>query len=57
MNDNYKRGCDHHFPEGQVCVFNGKEVPTLVCCTYNGSITSTLLAAMLKLIDDIGVFG
>jgi hypothetical protein len=31
-------------------------VPTFVCCTENGSITSTMIAAMLKQIDYIGLF-
>jgi hypothetical protein len=36
--------------------FQGKEVPCFVSCTENGSITSVLLATMLKTIDLSGVF-
>jgi hypothetical protein len=52
----YKQGgCERMFPIGPTCIFEGKVVPTFVCCTDNGSITSTLLAAMLKRIDGLGV--
>jgi hypothetical protein len=44
------------FPIGPTCIFEGKEVPTFVCCTENGSINSFLMAAMLNRIDDLGVF-
>jgi hypothetical protein len=55
-NDKYKRGCSSLFPQGPVYIFEGKDVPTFVCRKENGSITSTLLAAMLKRIDDLVVF-
>jgi hypothetical protein len=54
--EKYKRGCERLFPMVPTCIFEGKQVPTFVCCTENGSITSFLLATMLKRIDDIGVF-
>jgi hypothetical protein len=52
MQDKYNIRCNHLFTEGHVCMFEGKEVPTVVCCMENGSITSSLLSAMLKQIDD-----
>jgi hypothetical protein len=47
-NEKYKGGCERLFPMGPTCIFKGKEVPTCMCCTENGSITSNLIAAMLK---------
>jgi hypothetical protein len=49
-------GVDKRFPMGPVCTFNGIEVPTLCCCSENGSITAHLLVQMLKTIDELNVF-
>jgi hypothetical protein len=56
LEEHYKGGCERLFPMGPTCILQGKEVPTFVCCTDNGSITRSLLAAVIKIIDDIGVF-
>jgi hypothetical protein len=49
-------GINKQYPQGPVCHFNGKTVPTFCCCSENGSITSELLVEMLQAIDKIGVF-
>ena len=49
-------GIDKRYPQGPVCHFNGKTVPTFCCCSENGSITSELLVEMLRAIDNAGVF-
>ena len=49
-------GLDKRYPQGPVCHFNGKTVPTFCCCSENGSITSELLVEMLRAIDNVGVF-
>jgi hypothetical protein len=54
--EKYKWGNERLFPMGPRCIFHGKEVPTFVCCTENGFITISLLATMIKIIDDLGVF-
>jgi hypothetical protein len=41
---------------GPTCTFIGKEIPCFVCTSPNASITSKLLAAMLKQIDSYGLF-
>jgi hypothetical protein len=41
---------------GPKCFFNGQTIPCFVCCTPNASISSELLAGMLKTIDSYGVF-
>jgi hypothetical protein len=43
-------------PQGPECVYNGKVVPTFIGCSESGSITSELLAAMLKKMDEADVF-
>jgi hypothetical protein len=49
-------GVDKHHPQGPVCHVNGKTVPTFICCSENGSVTSELLVKLLWYIDNIGVF-
>jgi hypothetical protein len=49
-------GINKQHPQGPVCHFNGKTVPTFCCCSESGSITSELLVEMLRAIDKIGVF-
>jgi hypothetical protein len=49
-------GLDKQHPQGPVCHFNGKTIPTFCCCSKNGSITSELLVEMLRAIDNAGVF-
>jgi hypothetical protein len=41
---------------GPKCRFQGKDISTFVCCSPNASITSDLLAQMLKAIDSHDVF-
>ena len=53
-NENYGPG--KYFPGGPKCKFRGHEIPCYVTCSPKGSITSTILADMLKWIDDFGVF-
>mmetsp|Transcript_50208 Transcript_50208/g.92848 ORF Transcript_50208/g.92848 Transcript_50208/m.92848 type:complete len:263 (-) Transcript_50208:492-1280(-) len=38
------------------CTFRGKTVPCFCCCSPNGSITSELLARMMKKMDDLDLF-
>jgi hypothetical protein len=38
------------------CKFKGWEVPCVVSCSENGSITSHLLAMLLKRMDDLELF-
>jgi hypothetical protein len=45
------RGLNKIFPCGSTCEFNGKTVPCFVGWSSKGSITSALLAAMLKRMD------
>ena len=52
--DNYGPG--KYFPGGPKCKFNGKEVPCYIDASPKGSVTSDILADMLKWIDDIGVY-
>jgi hypothetical protein len=42
---------------GPCCIYNGKEVPCFYSTAPKASITSNLLADMLKFMDDIGIFG
>ena len=46
------------YPQGPVCEFKGKILPTMCCCSESGwSITADLLVAiMLKIIDKSEVF-
>ena len=52
---------DHHgpgkyFPGGPRCRFRGIDVPCYVTCSPKGSITSQILADVLKWLDDRNVF-
>ena len=51
--DNYGPG--KYFPCGPTCDFRGHQIPCYVTCSPKESITSAILADMLKWIDDIGV--
>ena len=53
-NENYGPG--KYFPGGPKCNFRGHQIPCYVTCSPKRSITSTILADMLKWIDDLGVF-
>ena len=44
------------YPQGPVCEFKGKILPTMCCCSESGCITADLLVAMLKVIDKSEVF-
>jgi hypothetical protein len=49
--------CSPDWKEGmEDCDFNGKIVPSFVCWSPKGSITSYLLVAMLKKIDNLELF-
>jgi hypothetical protein len=51
MNSN-TGGEGKRYPQGLVCEFKGKKLPTMCCCSESGwSITADLLVAMLKVID------
>ena len=45
-------GLDKQHPQGPVCYFNGKTIPTFCCCSKNGSITLERLVSMLRFIDN-----
>ena len=47
-------GKGKRYPLGPDCVVGGKTIPTLCCCSENGSITSELLSKMLSHIDSTG---
>ena len=49
-------GLDKQYPQGPVCHFNGKSVPSFCCCSENGSITSEILVDMLCVINNYRVF-
>jgi hypothetical protein len=44
------------YPQGPVCEFKGKILPTMCCCSESGCITADLLVAMLKVFDKSEVF-
>jgi len=44
------------FPGGPSCMFCGVLVPDLVTCTSKGSITSDILTAAFKGLNDLGVY-
>ena len=44
------------FPGGPSCMFRGVEIPALVTCTKKGCITSDILTAAFKRLDDLGVY-
>jgi hypothetical protein len=54
--DEFTNGCYILFPMGPAGDFEGKDVPCFVSCSENGSITSHLLAIMLKSMDDLELF-
>lgn len=47
---------NRHPQQGPFCHINGTTVPTFCCCSENGSISSELLAEMLRVIDRFKVF-
>ena len=44
------------FPMGPTCCFKGVEVPCMVACSTNGSITSEILMQFLKKMDELDLF-
>ena len=44
------------FPGAPVCIFRVKEVPSIVTCTKKGGITSGILRAAFKRMDDISLY-
>ena len=44
------------FPGGPTCLFRGKTIPALICCTKKGSITSEILRTALERLDELGVY-
>lgn len=42
-------GKGKQYPMGPTCMFKGVEVPCMVACTTNGSITSDILVQFLKI--------
>ena len=53
-NENYGPG--KYFPDGPKCNFRGQKITCRITCSPKGSITSSILADMLKWIDNLGVF-
>ena len=53
---NLNTGKGKRYPQGPVCVLNGKHVPTLCCCSESGSITAELLVKMLAQMDSLELF-
>ena len=54
---NLNTGKGKRYPQGPVCVSNGKHVPTFCCCSELGSITAAeLLLRMLAQIDALELF-
>ena len=49
-------GVGKRFPGGPSCMFRGVLVPALMTCTSKGSITSDILTAAFKRLDDLGVY-
>ena len=49
-------GPEKAFPGAPVCIFRGKDVPAIVTCTKKGGITSGILRAAFKRMDDIGLY-
>jgi hypothetical protein len=49
-------GINKQHPQGPVCRFRGKDVPTFCCCSENGSITAEILVDMLSVMDKIQLF-
>ena len=51
------RGKEKRYPQGPVCVVDGKSLPTTYCCvSESGSITAELLVGMLNHIELSGIF-
>ena len=44
------------FPGGHSCLFRGKLIPALITSSSKGSITSAILVAAFKRLDDLGVY-
>jgi hypothetical protein len=44
------------YPGGPICTYMGKQIPCFVGCSPKASITSHMLTAMLKTIDDLNIF-
>jgi hypothetical protein len=53
---NYNIGEDKSYSGGPKCTYLGKEIPCFVGCSPKASITSEMLTAMLKTLDDLNVF-
>ena len=49
-------GPGKYFPGGPRCTFNGTDIPCYINASPKGSITSDILADILKWIDDKGVY-
>ena len=49
-------GKGKQYPQGPVCVVDGKSLPTYCCVRESGFITAELLVGMLNHIDNSGLF-
>jgi hypothetical protein len=49
-------GPGKRYPYGPTCLFNGKDVPCIICNSESGSVTSELLVEFLKKMDDLDLF-
>jgi hypothetical protein len=56
IKNEHSNGVDRMFPFGPTCTFNGIEVPILLICSKNDSITSQLFTNMLSKMDDLELF-
>ena len=50
------RGDGQVFPEGPVCHFKGKSVPTFVACSEGGGMDGFILTSILKHLDNLGLY-
>jgi hypothetical protein len=49
-------GINKRHPQGPVCRFRGKDVPTFCYCSENGSTTAEILVDMLSVMDKMQLF-
>ena len=56
MNVTQNSGQGKTFPGAPTCTFRGKTIPALVTCSKKGSITSEILTAAFKRLDDLRLY-
>ena len=45
---NNSHGINKYFPHGPTCTYNGSDIPTYVTCSESGSITSEIVADIMR---------